>query len=241
MREKKLSSDQKILISIVVPAYNEEKLIAACLRALKNQNFPPKNYEIIVVDNASTDRTGEMAKKMGANVVFEPQKGVAFALKKGFSQAKGEIIAITDADTVVNPHWLKNIYQFFQKNPKVVLLGGRTIFRPVRLLSFLAEIVVNLSCRFLKMSNGANMALRKRVYQKIGLNEKINFNWENDLSLRARKEGEIFFLWHNPVITSSRHFKGKEGLKYCLKGLINGIYIVLFKKVIFYNFGDVRD
>lgn len=241
MKGKKSSSKEKILVSVVVPAYNEEKTIPACLSSLNKQNFPKSNYEVIVVNNASTDKTGELSQKMGTKVIFEPKKGVAFALKKGFSQANGEIIAVTDADTIVNPDWLRNIYHNFKKNPDIVLLGGRTIFRPRRVLSFLSEIVINLSCRFLKMSNGANMAIRKDVYKKIRLNEVINFNWENDLSVRARKEGKVFFLWQNPVITSSRHFKGVEGVRYCLKGIIDGIYLILFKKTIFYNFGDVRD
>jgi cellulose synthase/poly-beta-1,6-N-acetylglucosamine synthase-like glycosyltransferase len=242
MREKRLSSKEKILVSVVVPAYNEEKLIASCLMALKNQNFPQQNYEIIMVNNASTDKTGEIAQKLNVRVIFQPKKGVVFALKKGFSQARGEIISFTDADTMVNKDWLKNIYRAFQKDPGLVFVGGRTIFRPRKVLSYPAEMVINFGCWLAKVSNGVNAAIRKDVYQKIGgLNEKINFNWENDLSVRARKEGKVFFLWHNPVITSSRHFKGVEGIRYCLKGIINGIYLILFKKTIFYNFGDVRD
>ncbi len=241
MKEKKLLSKQKILISVVVPAYNEEKLLTSCLKTLKKQNFPALNYEIILVNNASTDKTAEIGKKLGVKVVFEPKKGLTFALKRGFSQAKGEIIAITDADTIVNPDWLKNIFSVFQKNSDIVLVGGRTIFKPVTVLSFLAERVINFGCCFLKMANGANMALRRKVYEKLGLNESISFNWENDLSLRAKKEGKIYFLWDNPVITSSRHFKGKEGIRYCLKGLINGICVCLLKKTVFYHFDDVRE
>lgn len=233
---------EKILVSVVVPAYNEEKLIASCLASLQKQSFSKTNYEIIVVDNHSTDKTGEIAKKMGVKVIFEPKKGVVFALEKGFSQTQGEIISFTDADTMVNKDWLKNIYQAFQNNPGLVFVGGRTIFRPRRVLSYPAEMVINFGCWLAKVSNGVNAAVRKDVYQKIGgLNEKINFNWENDLSLRAKKEGRVFFLWHNPVTTSSRHFRGVAGIRYCLKGIINGIYLILFKKTIFFHFGDVRD
>ena len=241
MKERKSSNKGQILISVIIPAYNEEKLIASCLSSLQKQSFPKQNYEVIVIDNASTDKTGEIAKKMGVRVVFEPQKGIALALKKGFTQAKGQIVVVTDADTVVNPHWLRNIRYYFQKNPNLVLLVGRIILRPVTVLSLISEVVMNFSYLFLKMSSGANFAIRKDIYRKLSLNEKINFNWENDLSLRARKEGRVFFLWHNPVTTSSRHFKGVGGIRYCLKGIINGIYVILFKKTIFYHSGDVRD
>lgn len=242
-----------ILISVIVPAYNEEKMIASCLASLQKQSFPKlnhtapyslynSNYEIIVVDNASTDKTGEIAKKMRVKVVLEPQKGVVFTLKRGFANAKGEIVAMTDADTIVNQDWLKNIVQTFKKDTRVTSVGGRTIFRPRSFLSVLAEPVMNLGCYLLKIANGANAALKNEDYREIGgLNEKINLNWEAELFLRAKKQGKFVFLWHNPVITSSRHFYGREGLKYCLTGLINAISLLLFKKPVFYHFKSIRD
>jgi len=107
---------KSVLISVVVPAYNEEKNIGQCLTALKNQDYPSKNYEIIVVDNNSTDKTAQIANEMGVRVVPEEKQGYVFALRKGCSQAKGEIITITDADALVPKDWLKKIYQAFQKN-----------------------------------------------------------------------------------------------------------------------------
>ncbi|MCJ7786820.1 glycosyltransferase family 2 protein [Patescibacteria group bacterium] len=242
MRGKKSSNKEKIFISVVVPAYNEEKNIGRCLASLQKQSFSESNYEIFVVINASTDKTGQIAKKMGVKVVFEPKKGVVFALKKGFSQARGEIIAITDADTIVNPDWLKNIIQTFKKDAKITSVGGRTIFRPRSFLSVLAEPVMNLGCCLLKIANGANAVLKNEDYRKIGgLNKKINLNWEAELFLRAKKQGKFVFLWHNPVISSSRHFHGREGLKYCLTGPINAIALLLFKKPVFYHFKSVRE
>lgn len=240
-----VSSEMKkknFLISVIVPAYNEEKNIGQCLDALKKQDFSHSNYEIIVVDNASTDKTGGIAKKMGVNVVFEPKKGIVFAFKKGINVARGDIVAFTDADTIVNKNWLSKIYRAFQSSPSLVAVGGRTIFRPITILSCLAEPLINLGCWSIRMFNGCNGAIKKAAYQKIGgVNEKINFNWENDLSLRIKSEGRFIFLWFNPVVTSSRHFKGLEGIKYSLKGLINGACLLLFKKTIFFHFGDVRE
>ncbi len=90
---------KKTLISVVVPAFNEEKFIGRCLEALKRQDFSEK-YEIIVVDNNSTDKTAQIAKRMGVKVVSEKKQGDVFALRKGCSEAQGEIIAITDAETL---------------------------------------------------------------------------------------------------------------------------------------------
>jgi len=88
------------IISIIVPAYNEEKYLPKCLWALTHQDFKLP-YEIIVVDNNSADKTKKIAKKFGARVVFEKKKGLLKARDKGIKSARAELIAITDADTLV--------------------------------------------------------------------------------------------------------------------------------------------
>ncbi|MGB9598505.1 MAG: glycosyltransferase, partial [Minisyncoccales bacterium] len=197
-----------ILISVVIPAYNEERNIGQCLAALKKQDFPSKNYEIIVVDNNSTDKTAQIARKMRAKVVFEKTQGYVFALRRGCSQAKGEIIAITDADTLVSKDWLKKIYQAYQKNPQVVCLGGRAIYKPKVPLAVLMELLFALGGWILKLFPGFNLSIKRDVYQKIGgFREEVNFDTDVDLCLRARREGKMLFLWNNPVVTSSRRFR----------------------------------
>lgn len=122
----------KMFISVVVPAHNEEKYIRNCLDSLWNQSLDRSRYEIIVVDNACTDRTPYIAEGMGARVIHQPQKGVAIARQTGFMAAEGEIIASSDADSVVAPDWLEVISDFFLNNPEFIgitgsirLLGGR--------------------------------------------------------------------------------------------------------------------
>jgi len=110
-----------MFISVVIPAYNEEKYLPACLQALRQQTYPADRYEIIVVDNASTDRTAQIARSFGARVIYEPVKGIAWARQAGFEAATGQIIASTDADTVVPPFWLKRIAMHFERMPH---LGG---------------------------------------------------------------------------------------------------------------------
>jgi glycosyltransferase involved in cell wall biosynthesis len=81
-----------MLISVVIPALNEEKYIGRCLASLRAQTHPRELYEIIVVDNASTDRTSEIARGLGAQVVHEPRRGVGWARHRGAREARGEII-----------------------------------------------------------------------------------------------------------------------------------------------------
>jgi len=121
-------------ISVVIPAYNEEKYIINSLKSLVNQSLCSKiNYEIIIVDNNSEDKTKEKVLQFIEYINFkkktddalknidifleeEKQKGVAFARQKGFSLAKGKIIATTDADCIVSPLWIKTIHNIFRYN-----------------------------------------------------------------------------------------------------------------------------
>lgn len=89
-------------VSVVIPAYNEERYLAACLTSLQKQTL--KNFETIVVDNNSTDKTAEIARRFGAKVVKELKQGIIPARERGFREAKAEIIARTDADTIVAPY-----------------------------------------------------------------------------------------------------------------------------------------
>ena len=113
----------RVAISIVIPAYNEEKLIGRCLTSLKNQQFT-RPYEIIVVNNNSTDATEKIARSFGVKVIHEPQQGVVFARQRGLLFAHGAIIAGADCDSEYPPDWLEKIYNHFASNTRVVAAGG---------------------------------------------------------------------------------------------------------------------
>jgi glycosyltransferase involved in cell wall biosynthesis len=112
-------------ISIVIPAYNEEKYILNSLRSLLNQNLVNTiSYEIIIVDNNSTDNTYKIVKnfidkyrknneKISFELIREYRKGVAFARQTGFSIANSKIIATLDADCIASPLWVRTIFNIF--------------------------------------------------------------------------------------------------------------------------------
>ena len=233
---------KKILISVVVPAFNEEKLIGRCLVALKEQDFSKENYEIIVVDNNSWDKTAEIAKKMEVKVVREEKKGYVFALRKGCSEAKGEIIATTDADSQPPKGWLKTIFKAFEKDSQVVCVGGGTIHKNKNFMAVLIEIIYNVIGPVFKTFPGYNLAFKKSAYDKIGgFREEVNMCGDTELCLRLQKRGKMVFLKDNKVVTSSRRFTNPGSTSYTLKGMINIICLVLFKKTLFFEFGDIRD
>ncbi len=95
------------MISIIIPAYNEEDVIASCLGAISNMEFPKADYETILVDNGSTDRTKQIAAQFDVKIFTEPGKNVSGLRNLGAEHAKGEILAFVDADCIVSPQWLK--------------------------------------------------------------------------------------------------------------------------------------
>ena len=100
-------------ISVVIPAYNEEKYIGRTLESVKNLELEKNTLEILVINGGSTDRTAEIAKSYGARVKDEPHKGIGFARQHGMLHATGDIILYTDADTIVAKDWLSNYFKAF--------------------------------------------------------------------------------------------------------------------------------
>jgi len=115
---------QKLLISVIIPAYNEENYIGKCLDSLQKQTLNRNLYEIIVIDNASTDKTSAIVKKYPVKLIFEKRKSVVIARQKGVDNSRGNIIVSADADTIYPPHWLKRIYVSFSQHPQLVGLVG---------------------------------------------------------------------------------------------------------------------
>ena len=155
-------------ISIVIAAFNEEKNLPRLFETIKNQDFKG-SLEIIVVDNNSTDKTAQIAKKLGARVVKEKIQGIGPAKNRGCLEARGEILAICDADNLLPPHWLSTIWKSFSQSKKIVGVSGSV---------FISEIPKPISysiwflyLTFLKLSKrlvGGNMAFRKDSFLKVG-------------------------------------------------------------------------
>src|SRR5437868_10767389 len=105
-------SNKPLTLSIVIPAYNEENYLKACLDSVAKQSLKPD--EVIVVDNNSTDRTVEIAKRYKfVKVLYEKRQHQVFAQATGFNAAKGEILGRIDADSILSPDWAKKIIAAF--------------------------------------------------------------------------------------------------------------------------------
>src|SRR5512135_284782 len=115
------------MISIVIPALNEEKYIRECLESLQKQDYAG-DYEILVVDNGSRDRTADTVREMQVRLVSCPKKGVSFARQAGAEAAAGEIIVQADADTVYPAWWLSRIAGQFRQHPEASAIAGTFIY-----------------------------------------------------------------------------------------------------------------
>jgi len=183
------------MISIIVPAYNEEDNILACVNSLKAQNFPKTDYEILLVDNNSTDNTLDVVKNLGIIHTVEYRKGPAAAKNAGISLARGNIIAFIDGDCIATKNWLKNIVSGFEKSDVGCVAGSITAMEDKN-LSPLERFLIkkghlaqaqHIENSFLPFAATANAAYRKEVFNEIGLfDEKLLIGEDADLSWRMQ-------------------------------------------------------
>ncbi|HCM38075.1 MAG: Glycosyl transferase [Candidatus Gottesmanbacteria bacterium GW2011_GWB1_43_11] len=191
---------EKIVISVVVPAYNEEKLIGRCLTSLTQQDFK-QPFEIIVVNNNSTDKTAEIAKSFGVRLITEQLQGVVSARQRGLLAASGEIVVGADCDCIYPSTHLTNLYQHFQ-NPRVVAVGGPAIGekRPfwAHLIYKFGFGLVALLYRFtgqVLYLGGFNFAYRRKTFLRLGgYRTYLDFGGDEWEPLaRLKKVGKVIY------------------------------------------------
>ncbi|MBU0490368.1 MAG: glycosyltransferase [Chloroflexi bacterium] len=206
-----------MFISVVIPAYNEQAYLGNCLRSLQpvehggQQHYPANGYEIIVADNCSTDSTADIARQFGARVVSIADKGVTHARQGGAGAATGDLLASTDADSIVTPHWLSIIARHFQADAGLVGLMGPVYFRegPLYARAYQA-VALNLWFRlFMALGRpcfpGQNFAVRRADFQAIGgYDMRMRTAEDMNLSLRLRHRGRIAWASDLQVHTSAR-------------------------------------
>ncbi len=199
------------MISVVIPALNEEDNLPACLESLKNQQRPGA-FEVIVVDNGSTDRTSEVAAEHGALVVKCPKRGVAYARQAGAEAARGEIVAQADADTVYPPGWLEHVGGYFDSHQGVAGLAGRYEYvHPVWWMPFERAYRRSLNAvsaavlRWPASVSGANFAFRRLAFLKAdGYDPASLYPDQWGIARRISRFGKVKYDHGSVVLTSSR-------------------------------------
>lgn len=210
--------------SIVIPCYNEESYIGDTLKSLQDQTFDD-NFEIIVVDNNSTDRSAAIARQHGARVILEVKSGVCWARQAGTEAASGEIIISSDADTIFAPDWLQKIDATFKRNKKYVAVAGPCIYRsgpywgkvyPKILFGAVNSYTLFFGHPF--YATATNIAFKKSVWSGYDVHSPQGGD-ELGLLHQLKKQGRIAFANDNPVYTSARRLK---------RGLFYNIFVTFF-------------
>jgi glycosyltransferase involved in cell wall biosynthesis len=199
-------------LSLIIPVYNEERHIGACLNAISKQTVAPS--EVIVVDNNCTDRTLEIAESYDfVTIVKETNQGRGHARNKGFNSAKGDILGRIDADSRIDPNWTDRVLAQFKKDDSLVGITGiaRTDIIPgthrikSKLISrsyyWFAHAGFNTTTMW-----GANMAIKASEWQKVAdkvcLDDSI-VHEDQDLSLWIAASGGKIIVDNKLLITTN--------------------------------------
>lgn len=221
-------------ISVIIPAYNEEKYLRETLKTVISQDYPKDNYEVIVVDNNSEDKTIEVAREFNVRVIECKTKGVSWARQKGAEAAYGKIIVYTDADTTVPGDWLTKISQQFENHQIAAVTGTGEFSSTDWFNSLLAKgYPVFMRIQFIfgrRALNGFNCAIRKTIFDTIGgFNTDLSSAEDVDLGIRASKEGKVIFVPGIKVFTSARRME-KSRLNFFWQHLRNIVQFTIFGK-----------
>lgn len=205
------------MVSVIVCTYNREKYLPDCLEHLSRQSARKETYEILIVDNKSSDNTAKIATQFSklnqgnTRYFLEENQGHTFARNRGIRESKGEILTFIDDDAFVDTDFVKNIQDYFDKNPDVQALGGK--IKPVYeaeepkwmskyLLTLVSAIDLGNKPKLFsgnKFPIGANMSFRKRVFATYGIfntelgrrAEGLEGGDEKEMFLRMKKNNEV--------------------------------------------------
>jgi glycosyltransferase involved in cell wall biosynthesis len=231
-------------ISVIIPAHNEEKYLSKTLEAILAQDYP--DFEVIVVDNASTDKTLDIAKTFSrVKVLFEGNKGTMWACERGRKEAAGEIIVRMDADCLPGKDWLskgaalfcdKRVvgasgpYYYYDASKFLrwfTLVGQQTIYYPSNVLMQALKIG--------GISVGGNTFMRASAMQSIGGfdTDLVFYGDDTDIPKRLTAVGEFVYSPHLVMPTSNRRFEAYGYFK------LMGTYIFHFFKIVLFGKGGV--
>jgi glycosyltransferase involved in cell wall biosynthesis len=229
-------------ISFVIPAFNEEAIIARCLDSVLSAIAAAGcTAEVIVVNNASTDLTAERAAAFpGVRVVDEPAKGLGPARQAGFLAARGDLIANVDADTEPSDRWLAFVLDTFRRSPDVVALSGPfdyfdlpPVWRgPVRAYYFVAWLAHLFNQHVLHvgaMIQGGNFVIRRAALEAVGgFDTSIDFYGEDtDIARRLSKVGRVRWTFRLPMKASGRRLIEEGVVRTALRYTLNFIWVTV--------------
>ena len=225
------TENNKPLLSIVIPTYNEEKYIGRLLRSIKKQKGLP--FEIIVADNRSKDKTAKIAKSFGCKVVIggRPSRG----RNNGAKHAKGEYILFLDSDTILPNNFVNELMGTMVKKNLGVISG---FYKPDsnklkdKIFCFIFSYYFYFISYIRPAGLGFYICIKNKIHKKIrGFDEKVAMAEDHDYVERASKHDKFAFLKKPVIIASTRRLNKESAFNLFLKYGYCEILRLLGKKV----------
>ena len=200
-------------VSIVISTYNSADEIKKCIKGLEGQSFPRERYEIIVIDDGSTDNTGVIAKDHDILYYFQENKGPASARNKGVELAKGDIVLFTDADCIPDKNWIEEMVSPF-KNPEIAGVKGayknkqKSLWARFAQIEFCERYKLLLKNEYIDFVDTYSAGYRKDLFLSLGgfdTSFPVPNNEDTDFSYRISLNGYKMVFNPNAVVWHSGH------------------------------------
>lgn len=243
-------------LAFVIPAYNEEKLIGTCLESvLAEIKRSGVAADVIVVNNASTDRTGEIARSFaGVRVVDEPKKGLVNARDAGFAASEGyDLIANIDSDTIVPEGWLDVVMREFTGDKKLVCLSGPYVYYDMAahnrlmidmfyVLTYLIYLLNRFVLKVGSVVQGGNFVFKRDAWVQVGgYDRSIEFFGEDtDVAVRLSKVGGVKWTYALKMKTSGRRLEAEGVFRTAATYTLNYFWVTFRGKPATMEYKDVR-
>jgi glycosyltransferase involved in cell wall biosynthesis len=219
-----------VLVSVVVPVFNESATLEELLRRVAAVDFPK---EVVVVDDCSTDGSREILERIGTSQVRvffqERNQGKGAALRRAFSEARGDIVIVQDADLEYDPRDIPKVIQPILDGDADVVYGSRFTGTPRRVLYYWHTVMNNLLTTLSNMTSGLNLtdietcykAFRREVLSSFELKED-RFGIEVELTAKVAQGG--FRVYEVPISYRGRTYE--QGKKIGWKDGVRAIYAI---------------
>ena len=191
----------KPMISVIIPTYNAEKTLRQCIGAVLNQTY--ENYEVIIVDNDSTDKTKDIIKEFQKKnekirYLFEPKKGRGSARNAGIKYTNGVIIAMTDSDCIVPQNWLQELTKPIRDENESAVVGSEKEFISIYWTKYIQKansefVKRTVNGRYLSHVDTKNFAIKSSIAKGLMFDANMKALEDFEFYLRLKKIAKIRF------------------------------------------------
>jgi len=214
-------------VSVVVPVYNEEGRIAETLEALLKQTYPKERYEVVVVDNGSTDRTREIVARFPVRLLHEPKHSSYAARNRGIRSTEGDYLAFVDSDCVAEQTWLEKLIQVEQDRDSGLVAGRIELAKPRRRTMGAQLVLARYSAdrrRTNVVENGTaptgNLLVRRELFDRLGMFDETVSGADTQFTktAAARRRRPVYaseaVVWHPSEISNWRLIRRTFRIRY---------------------------